>query len=158
MLSVVFGLQVGSSVWYLITFYRTRHQSLDDCINGSTDANRIAYCKSLDAYKHIPQGVMLASIIVPIVLQACQSFFLTSSQYPNISSLSPNLDACYVVYQYTKRLEHQKLEKQRASRSFPTSGPVYQAVQPHDEHYPLNQPHVQYPYADAPNSFGSHKV
>ncbi|KAH9485160.1 hypothetical protein JR316_0002067 [Psilocybe cubensis] len=133
LLCVVFGLEVGSSVWYLITFYRTRGQTLDDCINGSSDAGRIAYCKSLDAYKRVPQGAMLASIIVPILVHAY---------------------ACYVVYQYTKRLERQKFEKSRASKSFSQPQPAYQPVLPHDENVPLTLPSVQYPYTDGPNSFG----
>jgi len=135
LLCAVFGFQVGSSVWYLITFYHTRHQTLSQCINGSTDSDKIAYCTSLDAYKRVPQGAMLASVIIPILIQAY---------------------ACYIVYQYSKRLEYQRAEKLRASRNFSSSGsgPVYQPIKPHDESFPLSQPISQYPYADAPNSFG----
>ncbi|PPQ77192.1 hypothetical protein CVT25_011038 [Psilocybe cyanescens] len=133
LLCIVFGLEVGSSIWYLVTFYRTRGQTLEQCINGSAEPSRVAYCKSLDAYKRVPQGAMLASIIVPILIHAY---------------------ACYIVYQYTKRLEYQKIEKLRASRSFPQTQPIYQAVNPHDESFPLAQPNPQYPYADGANSFG----
>jgi len=134
LLCAVFGLQVGSSIWYLITFYHTRGtDTLSKCINGSTDSNRIAYCNQLDAYKRVPQGVMIASVIVPIIIQAY---------------------ACYVVNQYSKRLNMQEAENNRQSRAFQPSGPVYQPVKPQDETFPLTQPTSQYPYADAPHSFG----
>ncbi|KAF9482105.1 hypothetical protein BDN70DRAFT_875388 [Pholiota conissans] len=131
LLCVVLSLEVGSSIWYLITFYRTRGQTLDECINGSTDSNRIAFCNSIDAYKRIPQGVMIASVVVPIVIQAY---------------------ACYIVYQYSKFLDTQKAERRRMSSSFiPPSGPAYQPVMAQDNTYPFAQ---QYPYTDASHTFG----
>jgi len=143
LLVVVFGLQIGSSVWYLVTFYKTRGRTLEQCLNGTTDVDKISLCHSMDAYKKIPQGAMIASVIVPILIQAY---------------------ACYVVYQYSKRLTMQKAEKLRQSHVFVPAGPAYQPVNRHDESYPLTQPNMTYPYADAPNSFGhkhhdsSHKV
>lgn len=154
LLCIVFGLEVGSSIWYLVTFYRTRGQTLEQCINGSAEPSRVAYCKSLDAYKRVPQGAMLASIIVPILIHACQYSPFISIIVPFWLKVSLILDACYIVYQYTKRLEYQKIEKLRASRSFPQTQPIYQAVNPHDESFPLAQPNPQYPYADGANSFG----
>jgi hypothetical protein len=137
LLCATLSLQIGGGIWYLVTFYRTRGQTLEDCLNGTTDSNRIAYCGTLEAYKRVPQGTLIASVIVPIILQAY---------------------ACYIVYQYSKRLEFQKIENLRSSRAFvPPTGPVYQAVKPTDETYPLAQPHYpasHYPYADSPNSFG----
>jgi hypothetical protein len=134
LLCAVLSLQVGASIWYLVTFYRTRGQTLEDCLNGTTDTKKIAYCDALNVYKRVPQGVMIASVIVPIILQ---------------------LYACYIVYQYSKRLENQKIESLRSSRAFiPPAGPAYQPVKPTDESYPLTQPTSHYPYADAPNSFG----
>jgi len=154
LLCAVLPIQVGSSIWYIVTFYRKRGQTREDCLNGTTDTKRIAYCYSLDAFKRVPQGVMIASIIVPIILQAC----MRPSSQMNVCPFSlqnTNLDACYVVYQYSKRLEGQRIESLRSSRAFiPPVGPVYQPVKPTDETYPLTQPTSQYPYADASNSFG----
>ncbi|KAF8895692.1 hypothetical protein CPB84DRAFT_1837113 [Gymnopilus junonius] len=133
LLSAILLVEIGGSIWYLTTFYRNRHQTLAECINGSSDSNRIAYCNSLDAFKRIHQGVLLTSVIVPIVLQAY---------------------ACYVVYYYFKRLESQRVERQRASQVFQPSGPVYQPVKVHDDAFPVSQPTYQYPYADTANSFG----
>ncbi|KAF8200715.1 hypothetical protein BJ912DRAFT_577623 [Pholiota molesta] len=131
LLCAVLTLQIGSGVWYLITFYRTRGQTLDECINGSTDANRIAFCNSMDAFRRIPQGVMIASVVVPIVIQAY---------------------ACYVVYQYSKFLGAQKAERRRMSSTFvPPSGPAYEPVMAHENTYPFAQ---QYPYSDASHAFG----
>jgi hypothetical protein len=132
MLCTTFGFQVGSGIWYLITFYRTRGQSYDDCVNGSTDSNRITYCESLNVYKKIPPGYLIAAVIVPVVIQAY---------------------GCYVVFQYSKRIESQKLEKHRQSQVNNTygGGPVYQPVAHQDESYPLAAP---YPYASGPNAFG----
>jgi hypothetical protein len=131
LLCAVFGFQLGSSIWYLITFYHTRHQTLAECLNGSVDPQQIAFCNSLDAYRRIPQAPMLISVIIPILIEAY---------------------ACYIVYQYSKRLERQNVEK-RASRAFQPSGPVYQPVQPHDESFSMGQT-PQYPYAAASHSFG----
>jgi len=71
LLCATLSLQVGGGIWYLVTFYRTRGQTLEDCLNGTTDSNRIAYCGTLEAYKRVPQGALIASVIVPIILQAC---------------------------------------------------------------------------------------
>lgn len=154
LLCAVLSLQVGASIWYLVTFYRTRGQTLEDCLNGSTDTKRIAYCDALDVYKRVPQGVMIASVIVPIIFQACM-WPPSQIHVCLFSHHSTNLDACYIVYQYSKRLENQKIESLRSSRTFvPPAGPAYQPVKPIDESYPLTQPTSHYPYADAPNSFG----
>ncbi|KAF8973160.1 hypothetical protein BDZ97DRAFT_1779777 [Flammula alnicola] len=137
LLCAVLSLQVGGSIWFLVTFYRNRGQTLDQCINGSTDTNKINFCKAMDAYRRVPQGAMIASVVVPIVLQAY---------------------ACYVVYQYSKRLERQRADELRSSKVFvPPVGPGYQPVMRNDETYPLAQPSMQYPYADAPHSFGHQK-
>jgi len=71
LLCAVLPVQVGSGIWYIVTFYQKRGQTREDCLNGTTDTKRIAYCYSLDAFKRVPQGVMIASIIVPIIFQAC---------------------------------------------------------------------------------------
>jgi len=134
LLCSILSLQVGGGIWYLVTFYRTRGQTLEECLNGTTDSNRIAYCDTLEAYKRLPQGALIVSVIVPIILQAY---------------------ACYIVYHYSRRLGSQKIENLRSSQAFvPPTGPVYQPVKPTDETYPLTQPTSHYPYADAPNSFG----
>ncbi|PPR02415.1 hypothetical protein CVT26_011383 [Gymnopilus dilepis] len=125
-------VQIGSSIWYLVIFYRNRHQNTADCKNGTTDPNRIAYCDSLDAFRRIPQGAMLASFIVTIVLQAY---------------------ACYVVHYYSKRLENQRAER-RASRALRASGPVYQPVEGHEDAFTMSKPANQYPYADTAHSYG----
>ncbi|KAF8160845.1 hypothetical protein B0H34DRAFT_795703 [Crassisporium funariophilum] len=137
LLCTVFGLQVGSSIWYLVTFYRVRGQTVEQCIGGSKDVDKIALCQSMDAYRRVPQGALIASVIVPLLIQAY---------------------ACYIVYKYSQRLSQQKADMKRSSAGFVTTGPIYQPVQPHDsEAYPLTQPNVTYPYADAPNSFGHSK-
>lgn len=133
LLATVFGFQVGSSIWYLITFYRTRGQPVEKCINGSTDTEKIAACQALAAYSRVPQGAMIASVIVPIIVQGY---------------------ACYVVYQYSKRLTKQRLDKERLSTAFNSSGATYQPVKSTEDSYPLTHGKT-YPYADAPNSFGS---
>ncbi|CAA7261656.1 unnamed protein product [Cyclocybe aegerita] len=133
LLCAVFGFQIGSSIWYLVTFYRNRGQSLEDCLNGTTDANLIAYCQSMDAYKRVPQGVLIASAIVPILIQGY---------------------ACYVVHQYSNRLTQQRAEQARAAQVFvPPSGPAYQPVMRNEETYPLTN-QITYPYADNTHSFG----
>lgn len=83
LLATVFGFQVGSSIWYLISFYRTRGQPVEKCINGSTDTEKIAACQALDAYSRVPQGVMIASVIVPIIVEGCmfQSFLCNVRRY-----------------------------------------------------------------------------
>ena len=63
-------------------------------------------------------------------------------------------DACYVVYQYSKRLTKQRLDKERLSTTFNSSGATYQPVKSTEDTYPLTHGKT-YPYADAPNSFGS---
>jgi len=124
MLTAVLFLQVGGGIWYLVTFYRTRGQTLEDCLNGTTDTKRIAYCDSLNAYKRVPQAVMIVSVLIPIIYQAY---------------------ACYVVYQYSKRLENQKIESLRSSRAFiPPVGPAYEPIKPMDDTYALTQPNPHY--------------
>ncbi|KJA20766.1 hypothetical protein HYPSUDRAFT_78186 [Hypholoma sublateritium FD-334 SS-4] len=131
LLCATLSVEVGSSIWYLITFYHTRGQTEAECVNGSTDQARIAYCKSLDAYRRVPQGALLASVIVPLVLQAY---------------------ACYVVYQYSKRLQYQRADRQRSSSAFvPPVGPMYQPLKHADETHMLAQ---QYPYSDSTHAFG----
>jgi hypothetical protein len=137
LLCLVLSLEIGASIYYLVTFYRKRGQPLNQCINGSTDNNIINYCKSIDKFKHIPQAAMIAAFVVPLLVHAY---------------------ACYVVSAYSKRLQHQRLDKVRESQLFvpPTStGSSYQPVMRADESRPLTS---QYPYTDAPNSFGAHKV
>ncbi|KAF9524012.1 hypothetical protein CPB83DRAFT_774598 [Crepidotus variabilis] len=130
LLCIVFGFEIGSSIMYLVTFYRTRNQTFDDCVGGSTDVNKISYCRSLDIYRKIPQGYMIASIIIPILIHAY---------------------AIYVVYQYSKRLAHQKAEKTRLS-----SHAAYQPVAHQDDSFAMNQPYnAAYPYAaGGAHSFG----
>ncbi|KAF9049930.1 hypothetical protein BJ165DRAFT_1525231 [Panaeolus papilionaceus] len=139
LLCVVLGAQVGSSIWYLITFYRNRGQTLNDCLGDkANDSDRIALCQSMNSFRRVPQGVLIASVAVPILLQAY---------------------ACYVVHQYSNRLTQQKAEKLRQSAVFNQARPTYQPVPVSQDHesYPLTQPTGGYPYADASHSFG-HKA
>lgn len=136
LLCLVLSLEIGASIYYLVTFYRKRGQTFDECVNGSTDNNIIQYCKGLDKFKHLPQAAMIAAVIVPLLVHAY---------------------ACYVVNAYSKRLQYQRLDKIRQSQVFvpPTTGSSYQPVMRTDETRPLTS---QYPYTDATNSFGTHKV
>jgi hypothetical protein len=130
-LAISLGFQIASGIWYLITFYTTRNQSLSDCLDGTTDQTRIDYCNAIQSFKRFPQGYVLANAIIPIVIQ----FY-----------------ACYVVRSYSHLLERQNVERNRQVNRVP--GPVYQPVNHHDENYPMTH-NAPYPYADAPHSFGS---
>lgn len=148
LLCATLSVEVGSSIWYLITFYHTRGQTEAECVNGSTDQARIAYCKSLDAYRRVPQGALLASVIVPLVLQACACLIYLHNHL--ILIYIP--DACYIVYQYSKRLQYQRADRQRSSSAFvPPVGPMYQPLKHTDETHMLAQ---QYPYSDSTHAFG----
>jgi hypothetical protein len=128
--SLLFQVAVG--IWYLVTFYKTRNQSLDDCLDGSTNQTKLEYCKAIQVYKKYPQGYILANVIVPIVIQ---------------------LYACVVVHSYSRYLEHEDAEKHRHFNRVP--GPVYQPVNHRDEqHYPLTDGTYTYPFKDGSNSYG----
>jgi len=131
MLCVGLVCQLASGIWYMVTFFTTRNQSLADCLGGTTDQTKIDYCNAIQVYKRYPPGLVVAQVFVPIVIQ---------------------LYACYVVHQYSKLLRHQLDAEKR--RHYPR-GPTYQPVARHDENYPLTQPNVSYPYRDTPHSFGS---
>ena len=146
MLAISLAFQLATGIWYLVTFYTTRNQSLADCLDGTNNQTKIDYCNSLQVYKTYPQGYVIANVIVPILLQLCE-FFLISTQY----SYHRRADACYIIRAYSRYLEREHAEKDRQFHRVP--GPVYQPIR-HDETYPLS---TGYPYAAPPNSFG-HKV
>ena len=145
------GFQFAAGIWYLVTFYRTRNQTFNQCVNGSTDPTRISYCNSLKVYKTIPQEYVIAQAIVPLLIQLCK--FLNCFCCKWCSHLCFK-DACYIVNRYARYLD---AEKTRGHAPFIQVAPVYQRVNPHDESYPLAHPNVTYPYADNSHSFG-HKV
>jgi len=153
LLCICLGFQIGAGIWYLVTFYTTRNQTLSDCLQGTTDQTRIDYCNALQVYKRYPQGYVLAQVIVPIVVQMCKFtvVLLKSGDFFSFNLL----DACYVVYHYSRLLNYQDAEKKRQPQY---KGPVYQPVNRHDETYPLTHPNMVYPYADGPHSFGSKAV
>ncbi|KAF6760165.1 hypothetical protein DFP72DRAFT_1063230 [Ephemerocybe angulata] len=128
-----FLLQLGSGIWSMVTFYRARGRSQDDCLKDSTDQNRLTYCAALEELKKIPQGYIIASSIVPIVIIAY---------------------ALYVVHHYIKRLQKQQYEKEMAFK--PKSG--FTTVKGKEETYPLTQPTTTYPYSDSGNAFGHKKT
>ncbi|KAF5333930.1 hypothetical protein D9611_014981 [Ephemerocybe angulata] len=103
-----FLLQLGSGIWSMVTYYRAQ-------------------------LKKIPQGYIIASSIVPIVIIAY---------------------ALYVVHHYIKRLQKQQYEKEMAFK--PKSG--FATVKGKEETYPLTQPTTTYPYSDSGNAFGHKKT
>ncbi|RXW15132.1 hypothetical protein EST38_g10722 [Candolleomyces aberdarensis] len=135
LLCTVFALQIASSVWYLVSFYRARGESGDDCLGSNTTPERVAFCNAMEQLKQVPQGWAIAGAIVPIVIMAY---------------------CVYVVYHYIKRLNKQKLEKeQRYHKSTPSYTPGKNGSK--EETHPLTQPTVTYPYSDAVNAFGANK-
>jgi hypothetical protein len=148
-LAISLAFQVATGIWYLVTFYTTRNQSLDDCLNGTSDQTKIDYCNAIQIYKHYPQGYVLANVIVPIVIQLCKP---TLSHHRLKYSDLCLPDTCYIVHSYSSLLEREDADKHRQFNRVP--GPIYQPVNRHDENYPLtNNP--AYPYADTSHAFGS---
>ena len=93
-------------------------------------------------------GALLASVIVPLVLQACTCLIYFQDRLILIHVP----DACYVVHQYSQRLQNQRLDKQRSTSAFvPPVGPMYQPLKHADEAHMLTQ---QYPYSDSTHAFG----
>ena len=148
MLFISFLFQLATGIWYLVTFYTTRNQSLADCLDGTVNQTKIDYCNAIQVYKKYPQGYVLATVIVPIVIQLCE--FILIHRLINILILVKT-DACYVVRSYSKYLEREDAEKHRQFNRVP--GPIYQPVNRHDENYPLTHS-TAYPYADASHAFG----
>ncbi|TFK44438.1 hypothetical protein BDQ12DRAFT_661196 [Crucibulum laeve] len=68
-LYLVLGLQIAGTIYFLITFYKTRGQSLEECVNVSISRSGISVCNALEEYKKISQGGMIVSLIVPILVQ-----------------------------------------------------------------------------------------
>jgi hypothetical protein len=139
--------QIATGIWYLVTFYTTRNKSIYDCLDGTTNQTKIDYCNAIQVYKKYPQGYILATVIVPIVIQLCEF----PPDHHRSMSYKRRTDACHVVHSYSRYLEREAAEKHRHNR---LPGAVYQPVHRHDEHYPLTHS-TNYPYADAPNSFGN---
>ena len=73
MLAISFGFQIAIGIWSLVTFYTTRNQSLNDCLDGTTDQTKIDYCNDIQVYKRYPQAYVLVGVIVPLVIQFCAS-------------------------------------------------------------------------------------
>src|SRR5260221_10723118 len=71
MLAISLAFQIATGIWYLVTFYTTRNQSLADCLDGTINQSKIDYCKTLQIYKTYPQGYVIANVLIPIVLHLC---------------------------------------------------------------------------------------
>ncbi|RDB24742.1 hypothetical protein Hypma_007945 [Hypsizygus marmoreus] len=126
-LGAALGFQIGTAVFTLISYYRYRGSSGKDCNVKDANLGTIDIC---EAYARVPQGAMIASVIVPILVQAY---------------------ACYVVTAYGNRLIQKKAQHSSMAMN---SNPPYTSVAPTEETYPLSQPNVIYPYSDSANSFG----
>ncbi|KAF5351826.1 hypothetical protein D9756_007515 [Leucocoprinus leucothites] len=139
LLYVTLLLQIASGIYSLVMFYRFRNHpgAKGDCtefFDNSTNSTVTNYCDALNNFSKLPVWSIWVSAIVPIVVVAY---------------------ACYVVHNYARRLAKQRADREIiATRSLAT-GPEYTAVKPHEETHPLTQPTYNYPYSDAPNSFGN---
>jgi hypothetical protein len=154
LLCTVFLLQIASSIWYLVTFYKARGESGDDCLKNDNSPERVAFCNALEQLKKVPQGWAIAGAIVPVVIMACK---LLSHSSETEMETHDRADCVYVVHHYIKRLNQQKLEKeQRYHKSAPSYTPGKGGNK--EETHPLTQPTVTYPYSDSVNAFGTNKA
>jgi len=71
LLCAALGFQLGSSIWFIVNFLRSRNRSYNDCILGSTEPNRIGYCQSIENFKKMHPAGMVAVIGIPVLLQLC---------------------------------------------------------------------------------------
>ncbi|KAJ3570909.1 hypothetical protein NP233_g4104 [Leucocoprinus birnbaumii] len=139
LLYVTLMLQVASGIYSLVMFYRFRDHpgQEENCVNitgGSPSNTQITYCDALANISKMPVWGIWVSALVPIVVVAY---------------------ACYVVHNYARRLAKQKLDREIFPTRSLATGPEYTAVKPHEESHPLTQPAYNYPYSDAPHSFGN---
>ncbi|KAH0589134.1 hypothetical protein H2248_004901 [Termitomyces sp. 'cryptogamus'] len=119
-------LQIAVTVFSLISFYNLRHATGPDCLiqsNGST------YDICEEAVK-IPQGAVIASAIIPIVIQ---------------------MYACYIVSAYKNRLLQQKRDKDVVL----TVNPVYAPVPGSEHAFPVPHANLPYVYGNGPHAFGN---
>ncbi|KNZ73975.1 hypothetical protein J132_08912 [Termitomyces sp. J132] len=102
-------LQIAVTVFSLISFYNLRH---------ATEAVKI------------PQGAVIASAIIPIVIQ---------------------MYACYIVSAYKNRLLQQKRDKDVVL----TVNPVYAPVPGSEHAFPVPHANLPYVYGNGPHAFGN---
>lgn len=72
LMSIILLLQIGVSIYALYCYYHTRGHPVDECVNGSQSPDTVAACNVLATFVRIPQGYVIASAIVPILVQACE--------------------------------------------------------------------------------------
>ncbi|KXN87372.1 hypothetical protein AN958_08924 [Leucoagaricus sp. SymC.cos] len=136
LLYITLMLQIASGIYTLVMFYRFHDKAgaKTDCIENSNDSTVINYCDALENFAKTPKWAVWVASIIPIVIVAY---------------------ACYVVHNYARRLVKQKADREIIPTRSLASGPEYTAVKPHEETHPLAQPTYNYPYSDAPHSFGN---
>lgn len=81
LLSIVLGLQIGVSIYAVYAYYHARGHTVAECVNGSQSSDKIAACNALDAFTRIPQGYVIASAIIPVLMQACEYTLSRESLY-----------------------------------------------------------------------------
>ncbi|KAH6914263.1 hypothetical protein BKA70DRAFT_1519944 [Coprinopsis sp. MPI-PUGE-AT-0042] len=133
-LVVSFLIQLASSIWFIVVFFRARALGQnDDCedVIGIKGVNVVALCDSLRNLK----DVSVASIIVPTVISHLITIYMI-----------------YVTYHYIQRVKDQNSTK--GSAVFGTRAPAYAPLGKSEEAQSLTHSQPQYPYADTAHSFG----
>ncbi|KAF5386267.1 hypothetical protein D9615_002302 [Tricholomella constricta] len=123
------GFQVAVTVFTLINYYRLRGTSGPDC-NVTSGDTTVNLCEE---YVKVPQGAIIVSVIVPILIQAY---------------------ACYIVAAYKNRLIKQRQDRSSVAMKTPVN-PAYTSVPATDQSLPPSYSNTAYPYASAPNAFGA---
>mgnify|MGYP002402931588 CR=1 FL=1 len=73
LLCTTFGFQIGSSIWYLVTFFRTRGLSEADCLKSfPKQVNGSAYCESVEQLKNVHPGWVVAGALIPVLVIGCE--------------------------------------------------------------------------------------
>ena len=68
------GIQIASSVYYLITFFRIRRASEKACLKfrpGTIYSDEWRYCDALDQLKRVNPVVIVIGAIVPLFVTGC---------------------------------------------------------------------------------------
>ncbi|EAU91519.1 hypothetical protein CC1G_02008 [Coprinopsis cinerea okayama7 len=124
--------QIGSGIWFTVTFFRARRRADDDDCDDIFPDEDFDFCEGLENLQKVHPAWVIAPLVVSTLITAY---------------------VIYVTHHYIKRLKEQK-----ESKNYLRSNPAYVPVQQKgDEGLPLTQPQMTYPYTDGSNSFGSNK-
>jgi len=133
LLCALLAIETAANVVAIVTYYRTRHNPLQQCLNGGDDRFTKNFCDFANNLKNSSQAVIWVTAIVPLIIIGY---------------------ACYIVSNYIKRLERQKAEEFRFKGVYEPVG--LPAPVKDESTVPLTVPETTYPYADATHSFGHH--